>query len=405
LVISWEDREMDRTLRSILWVLVGLVVLSSMSTAWFFLSKEKLYNEYTNLEELFKNTLERLNTEIAAANQEKTGLKSKLEAIEERFNALEATHASLKSEHETAVSEREDLKRDLASVKKGKAFLEKRLREMESDMFMANLLKEKVSLEVEIGRLKSEISPKDQELARLKAESVEKDMKLAGLQDEKRAIEQKLRDSEQVAQILSSDFLKEKELSKEDKLAFEKIATENSALKSRMREFESIAEEYNGLLSEKENMKERIARLENDIEYKNQEMDRFRLALQENAGKSSEMRAEAYQSPGEVELPKIVLNKEPQKIARLTTPALERSGEDQGTKGRVVTVNKDHNFVVIDLGKQDGVEIGARFNVYRGGALLGLVEVIQARDRIAAADIKDLQEGMNIEINDIVVKR
>ncbi|MDP2920988.1 MAG: hypothetical protein Q8O12_01275 [Candidatus Omnitrophota bacterium] len=396
---------MDKALRSILWVLVGLVVLSSLSTAWFFLSKEKLYNEYTNLEELFKNTLEKLNTEITVANQEKTELKSKLQTIEARFNALEASHASLKSEHDTAISEKDDLKRDLASVKKGKAFLEKRLKEMESDMFVANLLKEKVGLEVEIERLRSEITPKDQELSRLKAESVEKDLKLANLENEKKFIEQKLKDSEQVAQILSNDFLKEKEAGKEDKMTSEKIAMENSALKSKMREFEGIAEEYNGLLSEKETMKEKIAKLENDIEYKNQEIGRFKVAFQENAGGSAEMRAEAYQSPGEVELPKIVLNKEPQKIARLTTPSLERSGENQGTKGRVVTVNKDHNFVVIDIGKQDGVEIGNRFNVYRGGAFLGSVEVIQARDRIAAADIKDLQEGMNIEINDIVVKR
>ena len=63
---------MDKTLRSILWVLVGLVVLSSFSTAWFFLAKEKLYNEYTSLEELFKNTMEKLNSELAVANREKT---------------------------------------------------------------------------------------------------------------------------------------------------------------------------------------------------------------------------------------------------------------------------------------------------------------------------------------------
>ncbi len=94
-----------------------------------------------------------------------------------------------------------------------------------------------------------------------------------------------------------------------------------------------------------------------------------------------------------------------QKTAKLTTPSLERIGERQELKGRIVTINRDHNFVVIDLGKQDGIEIGNRLNVYRGESLLGSIEIIQARDRIAAADIKDLQEGMSIEINDTVVKR
>src|SRR3989338_1763549 len=243
---------MDKTLRSILWILVGLVVLSSFSTAWFFLSKERLYNEYTNLEELFKTTMDKLSTEITLANHEKTELVSKLQAIEDKFKALEASHATLKSERETTVSERDELKRDLASVRKGKAFLEKRLKEMESDMFVASLLKQKISLEVEIQRLKSAIDPKNQEISGLKAENMDKEITLSRLQEENNLIEQRLKDSEQVAQILSSDVLKEKDLNKDDKAAHEKIAMENSVLKSRIGEFGEIAREYNILLAEKE---------------------------------------------------------------------------------------------------------------------------------------------------------
>jgi len=392
---------MDKTLRSILWILVGLVVLSSFSTAWFFLSKEKLYNEYTNLEELFKATMDKLSTEITLANQEKTELKSKLQAIGDKFKALEASHAALKSERGTAVSERDELKRDLASVKKGKAFLEKRLKEMESDMFVASLLKQKVSLEVEIQRLRSEIDPKNQEISRLKAEGMDKEIILSRLQEENNLIEQRLKDSEQVAQILSSDILKEKDLNKDDKAAHEKIAMENNALKSRIGELGKIAKEYNILLAEKEDMRTKIAKLESDIEYKNREIDKFKIALQENAARHGETRAEAYHSPEEVNLPPIIT----QKTAKLTTPSLERIGEKSELKGRIVTVNKEHNFVVIDLGKQDGIGIGNKFNVYREDMFLGSIEIIQARDRIAAADIKDLKEGMDIEINDTVVKR
>lgn len=392
---------MDKTLRSVLWILVGLVVLSSFSTAWFFLSKERLYSEYTSLEDLFKTTMEKLNTEITAANQEKTELRSKLSAIEERFNILKASHTTLKSEHEIAVSERDDLSREVASVKKAKVFLEKRLKEMESDMFVANLLKEKIGLEVEIERLKNEAAPKDQEISMLKAQAMDRDLKMAKLQEEKNAIDRKFRNSEQVAQILSSDILKEKDLNKEDRAMSEKIVLENNALKSRVSEFEEIAKEYNSLLAEKDSMRARIARLENDVESKGQEINKFKVAFQESAVKLQEMRAEAYHSPREVELPPIVA----QKTAKLTAPSLERIGEKAGIEGRIVTVNKEHNFVVIDLGKQDGIGIGNKFNVYRGQAFLGSVEVIQARDRIAAADIKDLKEGMDIEINDTVVKR
>jgi len=393
---------MDKTLRSMLWILVGLVVLSTLSTAWFFFAKEKLYNEYTNLEELFKSTMDKLGTELAVATKEKTELKSKLQAIEERFNALEARHSGLKSDHEAAVSERNALKKDLAGIKKAKSFLEKRLREMESDMFVANLLKQKVGLEVEIQRLKNDIEPKDRELSRLKAESMDKDMKLAKLQEEKSAVEQRFKNSEQVAEIISSDLLKEKDLNKDVKTVSEQIETENSQLKFKISELGEIAKEYNRLLIEKEDTRVKIASLQSDLEYKNQEINKFKIALQENAERSQDMRAEAYHAPSEVDLPPI----HAQKVAKLTSPSLERVGETQaGLKGRIVTINKDHNFVVIDLGKQDGINIGNRFNVYRGEMFLGSVEIIQARDRIAAADIKDIKDGMDIEINDTVVKR
>jgi len=392
---------MDKTLRSILWILVGLVVLSSFSTAWFFLSKEKLYNEYTNLEELFKTTMNKLNTEIALATKEKTELKTKLLAIEEKFIALEASHRKLSSESDAAFSERDDLRRELSSVKKGKAFLEKRLNEMESDMFVANLLKQKVGLEVEIERLKNETNPKDQEISRLKTENINKDLRLSQLQEEKSSIEQKLKNSEKVAQILSGDLLKEKDFNKDNKAMSEKIAMENNALNSKVSEFEEIAKEYNSLLAEKENMKLALAKLESDVEHKNQEINKYRVALQESAALSQEVRAEAYRAPGEVELPTI----RAQKTAMLTSPSLERVEETEELKGKIVTINMEHNFVVIDLGKQDGIDIGNKFNVYRGETLLGSVEIIQARDKIAAADIKDLKEGMSIEVNDTVVKR
>jgi chromosome segregation ATPase len=293
------------------------------------------------------------------------------------------------------------VKRELASVKKGKAFLERRLKEMESDMFVAGLLKQKVGLEVEIERLKNDMGPKDQEISRLKVESRDKDLMLAKLQEEKNAIDQKLNNSEQVAQILSGDLLREKDADKEYKAMSENISMENNALRSKISKFEGIAKEYNSLLAEKENMNARLAKLESDLEYKDREINKFKLALQENTAGSMETRAEAYRSPKEVDLPPIVA----QKIAKLTTPSLERIGENADLKGRIVTVNKEHNFVVIDLGKQDGINIGNNFNVYRGETLLGSVEIIQARDRIAAADIKDLKEGMSIEINDTVVKR
>ncbi|MFA4991185.1 MAG: hypothetical protein WC569_01205 [Candidatus Omnitrophota bacterium] len=299
---------MDRTLRSIIWILVVLVVLSSFSTAWFFAAKEQIYGDYLKLEDLFKASVDKLNQNIASINKEKVELKSKLDQVEKELRTLEARNNDIKSLYESALEEKGYLTRELASVKKGKVFLENKIKEMESDMYVVNLL-----------------APKDEEIERLKGEN-------AGMGD-------------------------------------------------------------------------KIAKLEKDLSNKDKELEDIKVVFQDKSRETAQLRAEAYHTRDEVDLPPIVVNSQPQKTARLTTPSFERLNISPGLKGRIVTVNKEHNFVVIDLGKQDGVEIGNMFNVYRGDSLLGFVEVIQTRDRIAAADIKDLKQGLDIEINDIVVKR
>lgn len=43
--------------------------------------------------------------------------------------------------------------------------------------------------------------------------------------------------------------------------------------------------------------------------------------------------------------------------------------------GKVLTVNKDFNFVIINLGKKDGIRKGMDFLVYRDKKLIGKVQV------------------------------
>ena len=396
---------MDKTLRSILWILVGLVVLSSFSTGWFYIAKERLYDDYIKLENLFKTSMDNLNNELLASNKEKEETKAKLKAIEGQLEILQSKNSDLESQYKSTLKEKDYLNRELASVKYGKTFLEKKLKNLESDMFLAGMLKEKVYLQVELNRLKDSLAPKDTEIERLKSENMDMSIKLSKAQEEKNAIEEKLKDSTQVAEILSRDLLQEKDKTSLDRQEFEKTRMENNILMAKIAKIENISYEYNKLLAEKQDMEIRLSKLEGNIEYKNQELDKLKTALTVKEKSVQEMRAEAYHTQEEVDLPPIVLSAGSQKIAKLTTPSLERIGHDSSLKGRVLTVNAKHNFVVIDLGKQDGIDTGSVFAVYREEIFLGSIEVIQTRERIAAADIKNVKEGFSIEVNDVVVKR
>jgi len=94
-----------------------------------------------------------------------------------------------------------------------------------------------------------------------------------------------------------------------------------------------------------------------------------------------------------VQLPAIVVK--PQAL-----PA--QSQDDTGSTliGRVMAVNKENNFVIIDIGEESGVKVGDAFRVYRGDKPIANIEAIQVRRNIAACDIK--KQGTTIVIGDTV---
>jgi len=398
---------MDNTLRSILWILILLVVLSSFSTGWFFVAKERLHNDYVSLDTLFRTTAERLNREIASAKEENSGLKLKLSVAENELKRIESRNNDLKSKYEALLKDREDLDKELARVKKGKFYLEKKMKNISSEMFVTDLLKAKAELEIELKKLKNALRPKDLEIEQLKVENAEFSSKLSEFKEEKDFLAQKIRDSEEVAEVLSRDLLREKNLNLKDKEESENIRAENRFLRNKVAAIEETTSDINALVAEKKDMERVIAGLKRDLDYKDREIRKMEVALSEQSRKNVEARAEAYHTPQEVDLPPIVLERSSYTAdtAIDITDSPDWLNRPSGLRGNVVTINREHNFVVIDLGKYHGVETGDRFNIYRGEILIGTLEAIQCRDRIAACDITDIKDGFYIEIDDEIVKR
>lgn len=60
----------------------------------------------------------------------------------------------------------------------------------------------------------------------------------------------------------------------------------------------------------------------------------------------------------------------------------------KGLHGRIVVVNKDWNFVILDLGSNDGLVPNAEMLVHRGDKLIGKVLISGVTRELAIADIK-----------------
>ncbi|MFC1623705.1 hypothetical protein ACFL28_00075 [Candidatus Omnitrophota bacterium] len=424
---------MDKTLRSILWILIALVLVSSFSTGWFFVAKERLHNEYVSLESLFKTSTEKLNRELASSDKKNIELRTKLEVAEKEMDSLQSQNKRLEAQHRELLEENDDLDKELATVKRGKFSLEERIKDMSSEKFLAGLLKEKVSLEVALKSLKETLVPKDLEIEGLKKDVADLNTAISRVEEEKDFLEQKVKDSSKVADILSRDLLKEKDKSKGHKREVANINRESRFLKTRISSLEQISDKFNKALLENEDMKFTLSSLKRDLEYKRNEVnevlkerenerlrvsslekelenkrtefDRLRTSMDRKTQELEGFRAEAYHAPEEVELPPIILEKRDHGASRVTASPLEQITESRAPKGRVLTVNREYSFVVIDVGMQDGINGGANFNVYRGGTLIGSIEVIQTRERISACDIKDVNEGFKIEIDDVIARR
>ena len=76
---------------------------------------------------------------------------------------------------------------------------------------------------------------------------------------------------------------------------------------------------------------------------------------------------------------------------------------NEGTRGRVLSVDKEAEFVVSNLGLKQGVQTGSVFSIYRGDEYLGDVRVSRVQEELSAADIIPPFSSRKVRKNDIVV--
>ena len=75
----------------------------------------------------------------------------------------------------------------------------------------------------------------------------------------------------------------------------------------------------------------------------------------------------------------------------------------EGTKGHVLSIDSDAQFVIFNLGAKQGVKVEDVLSVYRGDEYLGDVKATRVEDEMAAADIIPPLSSSEVRKNDTVV--
>ena len=70
--------------------------------------------------------------------------------------------------------------------------------------------------------------------------------------------------------------------------------------------------------------------------------------------------------------------------------------------GQIVVINREYDFIVMNLGRNHGLSIGQEFQIIRGAQVLGRVKVEKVYDELSAAAILPESQKDNIREGDVV---
>jgi len=355
---------------------VGISVVTHLSSqtkiAQYLKSQANLEKQNTYLKEKLDSSL-----------QDATHWREKSDELTASLTALGKEHTLLERQFEVMLKEKDSIleqNKELSekAEKLGQAYLEtKEVVEQDapSDEFLSKLLEEKANLEFEMTKLRNKIADQKEKLKDLE----EQRLPFERLQKEKQALEGKLSDAEGTSGILSRDLLK--------------IRKEKTSIKGEL----ALAEERLRVLSkENDDLSGQLAVMKQALQRRLNELKQTKLVL-ESAVEGAASAIKRTESPS-IELPPIVVRAEedgpmpimiPSVPAQIKEEVLFESAPTELT-GTIITINDKHKFVVIDIGRTDGVEQGMVFDVLRKGKKIGKIEVIETRKNIAACDVKEI---------------
>lgn len=165
------------------------------------------------------------------------------------------------------------------------------------------------------------------------------------------------------------------------------------AIAEREQSLGAITKELEQVRGEREQLNRQLASIQDQsrkLEHQLTQLKQERSSLQSKL-------AEITEPPAAVELEKVVVTSEG--MATIPPPQMEATGGVTAIAGRVLVVNREYDFIVMNVGKANGVKLGDEFEVWRDSRSMGRVKVEKIYEALSAAallpgtDKQQLREG------------
>ena len=259
-----------------------------------------------------------------------------------------------------------------------------------TDAYWGTVLKAKTDLELQLSSIRVELRNLQISNESLQREKNSLEIDINSLRNDKKDLLRQLDYNQKLLDSMSQEVVRERN----DKVAiqdnFKTLRADNGVLsrqlKSLVNRKEALDKKVQSLQEGKSTVEKRLNEMEamftdriSKIGSLKNDLSTMNDGKPEDAGKASKE---------SVELPAIVVR---------SAPATGR--EEAGAlpfSGKILAVNSESNFVVIDLGSTSGVNSGNVFNVYRNAKVIGSISVIQTRANISACDIRKMTTPIKI---------
>ena len=172
----------------------------------------------------------------------------------------------------------------------------------------------------------------------------------------------------------------------------QEIARLTKDLEQTKTESKQTSSQLSSLQSERDAIKQKLA----DLEKAKQELETKVMELSERPT---------------VELDKVVVGSDPgagsiigaspaSNAAGMVMPV--STGATTSTDGQVVVINREYDFIVMNLGKNHGLSVGQEFQIVRGSEVLGRAKVEKVYDELSAAALLPDSKKNSIREGDTV---
>ncbi len=384
---------MDKKMRLVVFGLAIFLVVSIFISLRLYNSKQLLSQEYSDKQQQWQKEKDGLDKKLSVSEQEKTRLQERMAAVQKDLNALSSERDDWKKKFELISKEKEDLVAQLQKQPKEAAPAETKpvtAAEPTADEYWAKILKEKAELAIKLKDLNTALKDTHLELAKVKDDKQTLGLELKNSETTRQDLERKLEYDEKLTSTLSFDLVREKNDKNLLVTQLEEMKKNNAQLRSKLQSKEkaniTLMNRLNDLQAEKDVLAKKAASMDLALQSKLDDM----VSVKKEFETIRETATGVIPSKT-VELPPIVVK-----------------GSSKGTgaivvkEGKVIAVNEENNFIVIDLGESKGIRVGNIFKVLRDNKQIAAVEVIQTRKDIAAADIRQIEPGTKIRVGDLV---